>query len=286
MPHFPEQAIIRRLFTMGQPLALQKGEILIGNDPEPNGVYFVTSGYLKAYSISNDGDEYIHVVFGPGDIFPLVWAYLETHHQFVYYETISDSVVWRLSRDWFRHFIRTRIDISYAMSLLLAQEFKVFVERIDNLEYKKASERVAYRVLLLASRFGVKNGDGIVIDAPITHEILANTVNLARESVSREFERLEQEQVIERDGHRILIKNVAALARKLSRPIDFTRLGLIVMACAVAICLLFLGKNTHATGAYCTGSISASPRTRNIAAYSSSPSASRILSTSSTVFKM
>ena len=223
MPKYPQDPVIRRIFTRGQPLTFKKGEHIIAQESQPDGVYFISTGYIKIYSISSSGDEYIHIIYGSGEIFPLVWVYLGIHPDALYYEALSDCVVWRMSREWLLHFITTRPHIAYALSIQLAHQFRILGDRVDNLQYKRASERVAYRVLFLASRFGVKNGKGIIIDPPITHEIFANTINLARESVSRELERLEHEGVICREGHRILIHDAEKLAGFISRRINLSR---------------------------------------------------------------
>lgn len=220
MANDPYSDTIRQLFSKGQPLAFGKGDVILGNEPALNGVYYINSGYVKIYSISDNGDQYIHIIYGPRDIFPLVWAYLDIQPDSLYYEAISDCVVWRLSREWFTEFATHNIKLSYALSRQLAYQFQVFSDRVDNLEYKKASERVAYRLLFLASRFGTREDGTITIDAPITHEIVANTINLARESVSREIEKLEEQHIIEQFDHRIRILDVPALVGQLSRPIN------------------------------------------------------------------
>ncbi len=220
---YPQDSVIRRLFAKGQPLVYGKGAHIIAQESKPDGVYYISTGYVKIYSISSSGDEYVHVIYGSGEIFPMVWAYLGIHPETLFYEALSDCTVWRMSREWLMHFMTTRPHIAYALSIQLAHQFRILSDRVDNLEYKKASERVAYRVLFLASRFGVKDGASIIIDPPITHETFANTINLARESVSRELERLEQNGVIQRDGHRILIRDVNKLCSLIGRSINLGR---------------------------------------------------------------
>lgn len=210
--------IIRRLFTQGQPMNFEKGDIILGNDLEPNGVYYISSGYVKVYSIGDDGDEYIHIIYGKGEIFPIIWAYLGEVTETVFHEAMGEALTWRLSRDWFNQFIQSHLPLSYALSVQLARQFQIYSDRVDNLEYKKAGERVAYRLLFLASRFGTHFEDKIVVGVPITHEQLARTINLARETVSRQLERLEKQKIIEDNNHHITILNTSALAAKISRP--------------------------------------------------------------------
>lgn len=195
-----------------------KGNIILGNELEPSGVYYISSGYIKVYSIGDDGDEYIHIIYGKGEVFPIIWAYLGERTETVFHQAMTDTLTWRLSRDWFNQFIQSHLPLSYAMSVQLARQFQIYTDRVDNLEYKKAAERVAYRLLFLASRFGTHDGDKIELGVPITHEQLARTINLARETVSRQLERLEKQKIVQDDNHLITILNVPALVAKISRP--------------------------------------------------------------------
>jgi CRP-like cAMP-binding protein len=211
---------IRRLFQNGQKITDGKGEVILGNDGSPDGIYFIDSGFIKVYSISDSGDEYLHMIYGQGELFPLVWAFLDMEPESLFYESISNVVLWRLAKQRLTKLARTDIDLNYALSLQLARELQVYIDRIDNLEYKKAGERVAYRLLALAGRFGIKLDGTIAIEAPVTHELLANSINLARESVSREIEKLEKQNIINRKGHQISILDVKGLADKLSQPVS------------------------------------------------------------------
>jgi CRP/FNR family transcriptional regulator len=220
MPRYPLSPKIRKLFEKGQPLTFAKGEVIIGNDNEPNGVYYISTGYVKVYSINNNGSESLHIIYGPGELFPLVWAYLDLEGADLFYEAMSDASVWRLSKGWFREYIKSSHEICYDMSMQLAQQFRAYSDRLDNLELHKASDRVIYRLLFLASRFGIREGDVIRIDIPMTHEILANSVGLARESVSRETEKLEKANLIQRVGQNIVVKDVDVLVQKVGRPVS------------------------------------------------------------------
>jgi CRP/FNR family cyclic AMP-dependent transcriptional regulator len=220
MANYPQSPTIRRLFSKGQPITYPKGEVIIGNDEEPDGVYYIHTGYVKIYSVSDDGDEYIHIILGPGELFPLIWAYINVQASSLFSETISEVVTWRISREWFNTFAKSDLELSYAMGQQIARQYQAYSDRVDNLEYKKASERVIYRLLFLASRFGSWDKRRyLTIQAPLTHELFANTINLARESVSREFEKLEADDLIVQEGHNIHIMDVKALAGRLSQPV-------------------------------------------------------------------
>ena len=218
MLNYPQIINIQHYFTKGQPLAFGKRDVILGNLPVPDGVYYLASGYVKSYGISDDGEEHTQFIFGPRELFPLAWAYLGSHPRALFYEAISDCVVWRVNRDHFTQFIHSSVEAGYAMAQQLAQQHQYVYDRLENLEYKKASERVAYRLLFLANRFGTRHNGWLEIAAPVTHDLLANSINLSRESVSREFEKLERLFIVRRSNHHILILDPTRLARRMSEP--------------------------------------------------------------------
>ena len=221
MAHYPQSKVISALFKTGQPMAFGAGEMIMSNYNSLNGIYFIDSGFVKVYSIGNEGDEYIHIVYGQGELFPLVWAYLGVSESSLFYEAMRDVLVWRISRETLSKKINSNPELSDAVSVQLARQLYVFSNRIENLEYKKADERIAYHLLFLASRFGTRDGDSIVIEAPITHDILADSINLVRETVSREIEKLATQGTIKRVNHQIIIMDVPALEAKINNTIAF-----------------------------------------------------------------
>ncbi|HSW79426.1 MAG TPA: Crp/Fnr family transcriptional regulator [Candidatus Saccharimonadales bacterium] len=225
MPNYAQSQLLSDFFKTGQPTYVRKGDLIIGIEPEPKGVYFVDTGFVKAYSITDGGEEFVHIVYGHGEIFPFVWAYRRIHPE-LYYEALNQTLLWRVSREQFTQFAKNDPKGAYELARQMAQQFQVFTDRLDNLEYKKSSERIAYRLLFLAGRFGKKQSKGVVIDAPVTHDLIARSINLTRESVSRELEKLEREKIIERSGHKIFICDVNALSQRLSKPNNLKHWGI------------------------------------------------------------
>jgi len=225
MSNFPRNPLVEHFFRQGRPVYHQKGDIIIGMDPVPQGVYLIDTGYIKIYSITDGGEEFVHIIYGHGELFPVTWAYLNINPD-LYYEALSDTLLWRVSREQFTVFAQTDVHGGYELARQVARQFQTFADRVDNLEYKKSSERIVYRLLFLASRFGVKRGRTLVVDAPFTHELIAQTINLARESVSRGLERLEHDGLIQRNGNQLVIIDTVRLSKRLSNPSNIHHWGL------------------------------------------------------------
>lgn len=212
---------LKEFFASGRESIYRPGElILVGDDAEP-GVHYISKGAVKIYSIDDDGEEYVHIIYGPGDTFPLIWALLGVRRH-VFYEALETCTVWMISRKEFLSHIEVHTDkVTYALLYRMADQFNVYADRVDNLQYRSARERVVYRLLFLASRFGKKDGKKVIIDvASITHKVIAQSINLARESVTRELDKLAEKDLIERSSGKIVIKDIEKLKDEFSEPVS------------------------------------------------------------------
>ncbi len=212
-------------FKSGRLLQFSNREIILKAGEQPPGVYFLASGFIKVYSISEHGEENIHVIYRPGEVFPLIWAFKNIVRG-VFYESLGPTKLWCLPKDDFLHEVKTSLPMANVILGQLVEQFHIFADRLDNLEYNEAEERVIYRLLFLAGRFGKKLGAKVIIDAPITHQHIASSINLARETVSREIEKLEDQGLVEHQKRRIILKNVAKLEQLIGEPTSLNLWGL------------------------------------------------------------
>jgi CRP/FNR family transcriptional regulator, cyclic AMP receptor protein len=80
-------------------------------------------------------------------------------------------------------------------------------ELIASLSNARHLERVREKFLRLARDYGKVGADGVLIDVPLTHELLAEMVCSARETVTRAVDELEREGFIAREsgGYRVAV---------------------------------------------------------------------------------
>jgi len=209
-------------FNDGRFLRYAKGEIILNAGDEPPGVYLIQRGFIKVYSISDEGDENIHIIYKPGEVFPLIWAFKGLARN-VFYQAISSCRLWILSTEDFRVLVDKSPAAAKAVINQLTDQFHVYADRLDNLEYEDAFERVIYRLLFLVGRFGVKSGRRVIIDAPITHQLIADSINLVRETVSRQIEELEKSKLVSHRGRKIVIEDAKALHKLIGEPLSLNR---------------------------------------------------------------
>jgi CRP-like cAMP-binding protein len=204
-------------FKSGKPVRYSKGELIVRAGVDPDGVYLITKGYIKVYVISEAGEEYIHVLYGPGEIFPILWAFKDMYRD-IFCEALEDMVVWRVGKQALLDFARRDVDTAFGLIDTIAEQFAAFSFRVDNLEYKQTTKRLIYRLLSLTFRFGTRNGNSIILEVPLTHKLIADTINLSRESVSREFKKLENDGLVCRQNGKVVLKDIDRLGHMLGDP--------------------------------------------------------------------
>jgi CRP/FNR family transcriptional regulator, anaerobic regulatory protein len=208
---------LKALFRGGKRFDYQKNTTILRARETPRGVYLIESGILKMYSLSKQGDEHILDFFGPGDIFPMTWPFRRSVRS-MYYETISPATMRMIEQDKFRELLAKNSDAMSDVLEELIDRYHQYVARIDNLLYSDALERSAYRLLSLADRFGVKTGDGLVIEALITHEDLAHSISTTRETFGRSLARLQRKNILGHDDrHHIVIRDLTSLSDIIGR---------------------------------------------------------------------
>ncbi len=200
------------LFHSGRRQTFEKDEIILRAGDTPQGVYLIESGFIKIYALSKEGDEHTHLFYEAGDIFPVIWAFKDAVRN-VYYQALQETVVWVVPRDRFKAYIDTHAKAATALLEQTVGMFRLYAGRIDNLLHSNSHDRLAYYILSALDRFGKPRPDGSwLIDVPITHQDVASSINLSRETVSRGFERLRRREIIGPNVKgQLIIKNLPAL---------------------------------------------------------------------------
>lgn len=201
-------------FDAGTRLNYGKGQIVIRPEDEPSGVFYIKEGYVKAYSINKYGSVNLHLIRKAGEVFPFIWIFTGEHKD-VYYEAMTDTVLQRVARTNYLKFIESDSKI---MRLALDQAvelYRVHSERLYNLQFQTAQERVVYRLITLSNRFGEPCPKGIKIGLPIKHSDIAASLKMSRETATRILSKLEKRGFIAHEKPYMIIPDVEKLRKLL-----------------------------------------------------------------------
>lgn len=174
----------------------KKGEMLIRSDDDPQGIFCLTKGYVRQYSISETGIELTLHILKPTSYFPMVWAINGTPNVYNF-EALTPVVVGRAPRDQVVDFIKDKPVIIFELMSELLEDYAETLTRVEHLVFSDAYRRVISVLLYIAKHFGVSADGEVSVDTRFTHQDIATLVGVARETASNEMVKLEKRGLVE-----------------------------------------------------------------------------------------
>ncbi|MFA6017102.1 MAG: Crp/Fnr family transcriptional regulator [Patescibacteria group bacterium] len=193
----------------------KKGEMLIRADDDPLGIFCLTKGYVRQYTISNTGFELTLHILRPISYFPMVWAVNGTPNVY-FFEALTQVEVGRAPRDKVVSFIKDRPTIIFKLLSELIEDYAESLTRIENLVFSDAYRRIISILLYITKHFGEAYGKGIIVRHRFTQQDIATLVGIARETASIEMVKLEKKGLIKYIDHSIVFKDIKKLNLELS----------------------------------------------------------------------
>ena len=189
-----------------------KGAILFVEGQEAYGVFILSKGRVKLSASSADGKSLLLRIAEPGEVIGLPGAisgktYALTAEAL---EAIEASFI---ARGPFIQFLRENGEAALRVAEILNEIYHATFQEVRYLGLSgSAAEKLARFLLdVVASR--AQNNDQIRATLTLTHEEIAETIGVARETVTRLFASFKREQLIELHGSALVIANKAGLEK-------------------------------------------------------------------------
>jgi CRP/FNR family transcriptional regulator, cyclic AMP receptor protein len=147
-----------------------------------NLIYYIETGRVKIYNISESGKEVIFRFCHPGSLFGLAEVCGGERRE-VYAEAMEDSRVLGLERGYFTQLIRKNPEFSTAVFSILGQRLRQAHRAIQSLAIQDISERLAYLLLKLTALHSHCDAEG-TIGYKLTHQEMANMIGATRSTVT------------------------------------------------------------------------------------------------------
>jgi CRP-like cAMP-binding protein len=174
-------------------------------------LYVVVSGAVRAYRTGNDGREQIIHTERAGSTI----GELPLFDGQPYPSTVAadeDSSVLFLDKDSVRQLFLKHPEIAMTALRVLSQRLRKCAELVETISLRAVGQRLAQWFLQEANSRGRKSGRAIEVDLPLSREQIAARIGSVREVVSRAISRLDQEDLVHIEGHRVRIPDVKRLA--------------------------------------------------------------------------
>jgi CRP/FNR family cyclic AMP-dependent transcriptional regulator len=186
-------------------------ERVISRDAADRDIYMVVGGRVKVAAFSAAGKQVTYRELGPGDLFGELAA-IDKRARSADVIAVEDSLLASMSPAVFFELMFTHRTVCERVLGRLAGTVREMTQRVFQLSTLGVRNRVHAELLRLA-RSGVVKGNVGRIDPAPKHTDIANRVSTYREQVTREISLLVAQGIVVRDGHSLVVPDMAALER-------------------------------------------------------------------------
>lgn len=188
--------------------------IYFANEPSKN-IYFLKTGRVKITKYLSDGSEKIIAIINPGEIFGEM-AYLDEADRTDYAVTVEPSLICAINKNDLASFIEKNPSLNLKMTKLLGLKLRSFSERIEDLIFKDADQRVTSFILRYAEKNGKRIGGQIFVKPFLKHQNIGELTACSRQTVNTILTDLREKKIIDFDRSKLIVNNIDALKKMIS----------------------------------------------------------------------
>lgn len=187
------------------------GEHVISRDAADRDVYLVVSGRVQVGAFSAGGRQVTYCEIGAGDLFGELAA-IDGGARSADVIAVQDSLLAAMRPEVFHTLLAAHHEPREWLLKRLTGTVREMTDRVFDLSTLGVRNRVHAELLRLA-RLGVVDGNAARIDPAPRHGDIANRISTYREQVTREISLLTTQGVVEREGHCLIVCDLALLER-------------------------------------------------------------------------
>jgi CRP/FNR family transcriptional regulator, cyclic AMP receptor protein len=181
-----------------------KGSTIFAPGDAPEALYVLRSGLVKLSHVSEDGQESILRVFGPGDVFGELLLTV-TARPFLA-TALTPCVATVIPGKTFLQLLGTNPRIGFNFIGVLSRHLAEMALDRGQASHKWSFQRLALTLLKLSKAHGEEEKGSTSIALPLTHQILADMIGASRETVTRHLGRFSHLGAVTQRGRNFLIQ--------------------------------------------------------------------------------
>jgi CRP-like cAMP-binding protein len=191
-------------------VTLRPGQIVIGHQDRTTDVFIVLEGTLRVELYSLNGREISLADVGPGGLFGEFSA-LDDQPRSATVAATDTCALASIPGDTFRRIVLSTPETAEWLARRLVKLVRLQTERIFELNALAVRDRLHCELLRLSLDNNVTNNSALISPAP-THAQLAARIGTHREAVTRELQYLQKQGIIEQQGRKMRVNDVAELS--------------------------------------------------------------------------
>jgi len=202
---------LQKFFSKHPLSKYRKGEIILRPNDVPQNILYLNSGYVRMFQVFENGKELTLNIFRPGSYFSIVWAISKYENTF-YFQAMTAVEAYRAPKDEVLNLLKTHPDLLLELTTRMVTGIYSIMSNVEQLLSTNAYKRVASILVILAKRFGeVTSMKRTLITLSLSHEDIAQLINLTRETTSIEMKKLMEEKLIFYKRRLIIVNDLEKL---------------------------------------------------------------------------
>ncbi|MRT94266.1 Crp/Fnr family transcriptional regulator [Ancylomarina sp. 16SWW S1-10-2] len=175
----------------------KNGDLIYLPGDTSKGIFMISKGKVKIVSYNADGNEVVKAILGKGEIFGEN-AILGSNERADYAIACTEpTLLCPMDLPSMHELMRNNERFGLSIYKLIGFRIKKMERRFESLIFHDVRTRLCGFIKDLAEENGVKNGDVISVNHFYTQKDFADLIGTKRETVTRLFNELKQEKIID-----------------------------------------------------------------------------------------
>lgn len=189
-----------------------RGQRILSPDDPPDRIHIIKQGRVRVYRTTPDGKQLTLDIHEKGTILGDMAMLGQDRVPEAYAEAIDDGVICTMAPDELRSLIERYLVIGINIIRHLSGRLEAAERELKAMAYQRVDQRLARRLLDLATRFGVETDRGTLIRARLTQQELAELVGTTRETLAHTLSDLRHRGILDTEHHQVVIRDAERLA--------------------------------------------------------------------------
>ncbi|MCL3780345.1 Crp/Fnr family transcriptional regulator [Prolixibacteraceae bacterium JC049] len=175
----------------------KKGDFIYFPEEPSKSIYMVSKGKVKILSYNKDGEEVVKAILGKGEIFGEKAVLGEQKREDYAQACTSTTELCPMQLPDMYELMRQNERFGLSIYKLIGFRIKKMERRLEALLFKDVKTRLIDFIKELAEENGIKNNDQFIINHFYTQKDFADLIGTKRETVTRLFNELRQEGLLD-----------------------------------------------------------------------------------------
>ena len=205
-----DEAHLAEVAAIAQARTIAKGETLFSEGEVARGFYLLASGSMKLSKISPDGKEKVLHFVHPGETFAEA-AFFGDGRYPAEARAMENGEIVMFPREAFLGLLERNPRFSLNLIISLSLLLRRFARQIEELSFAEVPARIAGYLIDLAERKSTTFQGKTYLDLETKKGEMASRLGTVSETLSRSFRKMKEDGILEVEGSRVVILDMARL---------------------------------------------------------------------------